>query len=448
MSYISNTIQEKEEMLKTIGIDRIEELFDAIPREVLFQGKLDIPSGLSELELLRDVKEKANRNLSLDEVNSFLGAGAYDHYIPSIIDHIVSRSEFYTAYTPYQAELSQGSLQAIYEYQSMICELTGMEVANASLLDGGSATAEAVLMASRITRKKNIIISKSVHPSYREVTQTYGKQQGLSFTEVNINDIQTNLEQLESVIDQDTAAVVIQYPNFFGSIEAIERIREILDNFKRTLLIVIANPIALALLKTPGQLGADIVIGEGQSLGNTINYGGPYLGFMACKEKYIRQMPGRIVGATTDVSGEKGYVMTLQTREQHIRRGRATSNICTNEALNALIATIYLSVMGKHGLKEVAEQCLRKAHYLSDQIESIPGYEVLNKGNFFHEFLIQTPGDSKTLYKNLQKKGILAGVRISSLGYEMDGLLVCVTEKKTIRELDQFVNALEVVNNG
>ncbi len=446
MSYISNTIQEKEEMLKTIGIDNIEELFAAIPREVLFQGELDIPAGLSELELMRDIKEKASKNLSLDELNSFLGAGAYDHYIPSIIDHIVSRSEFYTAYTPYQAELSQGSLQAIYEYQSMICELTGMEVANASLLDGGSATAEAVLMASRITRKKDIIISKSVHPAYRDIVQTYGKQQGLSFTEVNINDTQINLEQLESAIDQGTAAVVIQYPNFFGSIEDVERIREMLDNFKRTLLIVIANPIAMALLKTPGQLGADIVIGEGQPLGNTINYGGPYLGFMSCKEKYIRQMPGRIVGATTDLSGEKGYVMTLQTREQHIRRGRATSNICTNEALNALIATIYLSVMGKHGLKEVAEHCLRKAHYLADHIESIPGYKVLNKGNFFHEFLIQTPVDSETVYKKLQKKGILAGLRIRSLDYKLDGLLVCVTEKKTTRELDQFVKALEVIN--
>jgi len=446
MSYISNTLQEKEEMLKTIGIAKMEDLFGAIPQEVLFQGKLDIPTGLSELELLNDIKEKASRNSSLDEMNSFLGGGAYDHYIPSIIDHIVSRSEFYTAYTPYQAELSQGSLQAIYEYQSMICELTGMEVANASLLDGGSATAEAVLMASRITRKKDIIISKSVHPAYRDIVQTYGKQQGLSFTEVNINDTQINLEQLESAIDQGTAAVVIQYPNFFGSIEDVERIREMLDNFKRTLLIVIANPIAMALLKTPGQLGADIVIGEGQPLGNTINYGGPYLGFMSCKEKYIRQMPGRIVGATTDLSGEKGYVMTLQTREQHIRRGRATSNICTNEALNALIATIYLSVMGKHGLKEVAEHCLRKAHYLADHIESIPGYKVLNKGNFFHEFLIQTPVDSETVYKKLQKKGILAGLRIRSLDYKLDGLLVCVTEKKTTRELDQFVKALEVIN--
>ncbi len=448
MSYISNTLQEKEEMLKTIGIAKMEDLFKAIPQEVLFQGKLEIPAGLSELELLKEIKEQASRNSSLDEMNSFLGGGAYDHYIPSIIDHIVSRSEFYTAYTPYQAELSQGSLQAIYEYQSMICQLTDMEVANASLLDGGSATGEAVLMASRITRKKNIIISKSVHPAYREVAQTYGKQQGLVFTEVEIKDTQTNLEQLDSAIDQNTAAVVIQYPNFLGSIEDITKIKEMLNSFKRTLLIVIANPIALALLKSPGQLDADIVVGEGQALGNTINYGGPYLGFMACKEKYLRQMPGRIVGATTDQNGEKGYVMTLQTREQHIRRGRATSNICTNEALNALIATIYLSVMGKHGLKEVAEHCLRKAHYLAEKIETIPGYIVLNKGNIFHEFLIQPPGDTKVYYEKLKEKGILAGIRITSLGYKFDALLVCVTEKKTLKELDQFINALEVVKNG
>lgn len=447
MSYISNTSQEKMQMLKNIGVEKIEDLFKAIPQEVLFQEKLDVPEGLSELGLLRSVKEKAEKNTSLDELNSFLGAGSYDHYIPSIIDHIVSRSEFYTAYTPYQAELSQGSLQAIYEYQSMICELTGMDIANASLLDGGSATGEAVLMASRITRKKKILLSQSVHPAYRDVAITYGKQQGLNFNEIPISNTKINLKRLESEIDQDTAAVVIQYPNFFGSIEDLSRIKEMTAKYKRTLLIVIANPIALALLKSPGKLGADIVIGEGQSLGNSINYGGPYLGFMSCKEKYIRQMPGRIVGATTDTDGQKGYVMTLQTREQHIRRGRATSNICTNEALNALIATIYMSVMGKKGLKEVAEHCLKKTHYLAEKIDSMPEYEVVNKENYFHEFLLKVPGNTNIYYEKLQEKGILAGLRVKTLGYNLDALLICVTEKKTRQDLDEFITALEVINN-
>ncbi|MFP4016516.1 MAG: aminomethyl-transferring glycine dehydrogenase subunit GcvPA [Halanaerobiales bacterium] len=446
MSYISNTSQEKEKMLKTIGKSKIEDLFKAIPEEVLFTTELNIPEGLSELELLKDVKAKAERNTSLNELNSFLGAGAYDHYVPSIIDHIISRSEFYTAYTPYQAELSQGSLQAIYEYQSMICQLTGMEVANASLLDGGSAVGEAVLMASRVTRKKDVIIPKSVHPAYREVARTYGKQQGLNFIEPELDNTITDLNKLKSELNKDTAAVVIQYPNFFGSIEDINEIKEMINSFKRTLLLIIANPIALALLQSPGNLGADIVIGEGQSLGNAVNYGGPYLGFMACKEKYLRQMPGRIVGATTDVDGKKGYVMTLQTREQHIRRERATSNICTNEALNALIATIYLSVMGKNGLRDVAEHCLKKAHYLSDRLNSLPGYQVLNQRSFFHEFLLKTPVDSELIYNRLKEIDILPGVQVKKMGYELDSLLICVTEKKTRDELDQLINALEEVS--
>ncbi|MFP4662519.1 MAG: aminomethyl-transferring glycine dehydrogenase subunit GcvPA [Halanaerobiales bacterium] len=445
MSYISNTPQEKEEMLKTIGVNSIEELFSAVPEDVLFEGELNIPDGLSELELLRDIKKKATRNISLGNMNSFLGAGAYDHYIPSIIDHIISRSEFYTAYTPYQAELSQGSLQAIYEYQSMICQLTGMEVANASLLDGASATGEAILMASRITRKKNIILSKSIHPAYRDVAISYGKQQGLSFSEIEGDNTRTDLDILERELNQNTAAVVIQYPNFFGSIEDIIKIKEMVSNYKRTLLVSIVNPIAMALLRTPGELGADIVIGEGQPLGNAVNYGGPYLGFMACKEKYLRQMPGRIVGATTDAAGDKGYVMTLQTREQHIRRERATSNICTNEALNALIATIYLAVMGKNGLREVAEHCLKKTHYLADMLNSLPGCNVLNEGDYFHEFLLEVPEDSELVYDKLKAKGILPGVRVQKMGYDDNGLLICVTEKKSRSELEQFVTALEEV---
>lgn len=453
MNYISNTAQEREQMLEAIKIEKVEELFKAIPDEVLFQKKLNIPEGLSELELLREIKQKATSNTSLDELNSYLGAGAYDHYIPSIIDHLISRSEYYTAYTPYQAELSQGSLQAIYEYQSMICELTGLEVANASLLDGGSAVAEAVLMAARISRKKQILISQAVHPAYRQVAETYGKQQELEFIELKTSKTATDLAELEAKLDNQTAAVVIQYPNFFGTVEELKEIKKIINKEKKVLFIVIANPIALGILAAPGQLGADIVIGEGQSLGNTINYGGPYLGFMASRKKHLRQMPGRIVGATTDAAGEKGYVMTLQTREQHIRREKATSNICTNEALNALVATIYLSLMGGEGLREVAEQSLKKAHYLADRINNLPGYRLINPGPYFHEFLIETSVNTDLLLSKMRAEGILAGLNIAVQGYKNNYLLVCVTEKKSRKELDRFVEALqsveqEVNNNG
>lgn len=446
MNYISNTLSEKQKMLKTIGVKAVEDLFSAIPDEVLYKEDLDLPQGISELELKQTIKKIAGRNTSLDEVNSFLGAGAYDHYIPAIIDHIISRSEYYTAYTPYQAELSQGSLQSIYEYQSMICELTAMEVANASLLDGGSAAGEAVLMAARANRKQKILVSRSVHPSYRQVINTYARNQNLKCVQLNINNTITDLEDFEKKMNDEVAAVVVQYPNFFGSIEELGKLKEIIGN-NHTLFIVIANPISLGILKPPGMFSADIVLGEGQPLGNRINYGGPYLGYMATCKKYLRQMPGRIVGATSDIEGNRGYVMTLQTREQHIRRGRATSNICTNEALNALIATIYMAVMGKQGIYEVAKQCLQKTHYLADKINELKGYKVLNKNSFFNEFLLSTPHGAKETRKRLQRKGILAGIDISRFDYEHDNLLVCVTEKKSKEELDSYISALEVLAN-
>lgn len=447
MNYISNTEQERGLMLETLNLERVEDLFRALPEEVLKKKDLNLPEGLSELELSWKMKELASKNNSIEEFNSFLGAGAYDHFIPAIIQHLISRSEYYTAYTPYQAELSQGTLQAIYEYQSMICELTGMETANASLLDGGSAVGEAVNMAGRINRRKKIIMPDTVHPAYRKVAETYGKEQNLKFENIPLKGTVLDLELLEKELDNDTAAVVVQYPNFFGSIESLIEIKKIINREKKTLLIVVANPVALAVLTPPGELGADIVVGEGQSLGNPLSYGGPYLGFMACKGKYSRQMPGRIVGATTDADGNKGFVMTLQTREQHIRREKATSNICTNEALNALAATIYLAVMGKQGLREAAEYSLRKAHYLGEKLAKLSGFKVLNEGNYFHEFLLETPVESKKIIKELQEKGILAGVNINRFDYELDGLLVCVTEKKSLEDLDSFVEALEVYSN-
>ena len=446
MDYVSNTEKERKQMLKEIGVEAIEDIFNSIPEEVKLNRDLDVSEGMSELELKRHINKIADTNISLDNYTSFLGGGAYDHYVPSIIDHLISRQEFYTAYTPYQAELSQGTLQVVYEYQSMISELTGMEVANASLLDGGSATAEAILMASRISRNKKVLMSSALHPSYREVAKTYGEPKDLDFVEIGLDNSVTNLEELEDNLSDDVAAIVVQYPNFYGSIENMEKIKELKQQYKKVLLIVVANPISLGLLTPPKLFGADIVTGEGQSLGNTINYGGPYLGYLACinDRKFIRQMPGRIAGATVDADGNRGYVLTLQTREQHIRRERATSNMCTNEALNATISTIYMATMGKKGLKEVAEQSYKKAHYLADKIDEIDKFDVLNLDNFFHEFWVRTKLSVKKVLSSLKQNNILGGIDISRFKEE-EGILISVTEKRTKEELDELVKLMEVM---
>jgi glycine dehydrogenase subunit 1 len=445
MDYISNTTAETEKMLKTIGVNAVEDLFKMIPEEVALEEDLKVDSGISELELMNLAQEKASKNKSLAEQLSFLGAGVYDHYVPGVIDHLISRSEFYTAYTPYQAELSQGTLEAIYEYQSMISELTGMGIANASMLDGGSAAAEAVTMAARISRNKKIILPKTINPAYREVIKTYGAGQDLEFIEIESESEIINPSQIEENIDKKTAAVIVQYPNFFGSIEKMNEIAKIIEENKKTIFIVIANPILLGVLKAPSEYGADIVVGEAQNLGNGLNYGGPYLGFMACKDerKMLRQLPGRIVGKTTDIDGKEGFVLTLQTREQHIRREKATSNICTNEALNALMATIYLAVMGKKGLKEVGTQSYHKAHYLAEKIDSISGFDVVNRDNFFHEFVVKSEKSIQELKIQLAKDNIIAGYNLDKIGKE--GLLIAVTEKKTKKELDKFAEKLGVL---
>lgn len=444
MDYVSNTDKERDFMLKEIGVEAVEEIFSSIPDEVHLERELNVSGGMSELELKNHINEIAGKNYSLDEYTSFLGAGAYDHYIPSIIDHLISRQEYYTAYTPYQAELSQGTLQVIYEYQSMMAELTGMDIANASLLDGGSATAEAILMATRVTRNNKILLSSAIHPAYREVTKTYGSPKNLEFVEIGLAEANTDLDELEGQLDEDVAAIVVQYPNFYGSIEDLEKIQELKDQFKKVLLIVIANPITLGTLTPPSEFGADIVAGEGQSLGNTINYGGPYLGYLACKDdrKFIRQIPGRIAGATEDAEGNRGYVLTLQTREQHIRRAKATSNICTNEALNSTISTIYMATMGKQGLKEVADQSFKKAHYLAERINELEDFEVVNIDNFFHEFWVKSKKPINKLLASLKEQKILGGVNLSRFGEEK-GLLLSVTEKRTKSELDELVELME-----
>ncbi len=444
MDYVSNTNKEREYMLKKIGVEAVEDIFSSIPKEVRLERELNVSGGMSELKLKNHINEILEGNYSLDVYTSFLGAGAYDHYIPSIIDHLISRQEYYTAYTPYQAELSQGTLQAIYEYQSMIAELTGMDIANASLLDGGSATAEAILMASRITRSNKVLLSRALHPTYREAAKTYGRPKNLEFVEIGLEESTTDIDQLECQLDDEVATIVVQYPNFYGSIEDLERIKEIKNQYKKVLFIVVANPITLGTLTPPSEFGADIVAGEGQSLGNTINYGGPYLGYLACKEdrKFIRQIPGRIAGATEDVEGNRGFVLTLQTREQHIRRAKATSNICTNEALNSTISTIYMATMGKQGLKEVANQSFKKAHYLANKIHELEDFGVVNIDNFFHEFWIKSEKPINELLTNLKDHKILGGVNLSRFGEEK-GLLVSVTEKRTKAELDELVELME-----
>ena len=445
MNYISNTAAEKNMMLKEIGIEAVEDLFQMIPAEVAADDELDIKPGISELELMRKAKLQAGKNKSLDQQISFLGAGAYDHYVPGIIDSLISRSEFYTAYTPYQAELSQGTLEAIYEYQSLICELTGMGIANASMLDGGSAAAEAVTMAARITRNKKVILPDTVNPAYREVIKTYGAGVDLEFIDLKTEKQIAAPAKVEENIDDQTAVVVLQYPNFYGSIEKMKEISQIVKNNKEALLLIIANPILLGVLKAPADFGADIVVGEAQNLGSGLNYGGPNLGFMACRDnrRMLRQLPGRIVGKTNDVEGKEGFVLTLQTREQHIRREKATSNICTNEALNALMATIYLGAMGKEGLKEVGEQCYHKAHYLAEKIDSLGSFEVINKENFFNEFVLKTAEASSDVVEKLLEDDIIAGYDLREIGEA--GILVCVTEKRTKAEMDKFVEKLEVL---
>ncbi|MCK5816569.1 MAG: aminomethyl-transferring glycine dehydrogenase subunit GcvPA [Candidatus Marinimicrobia bacterium] len=374
---------------------------------------------------------------------SFLGAGAYDHFIPKVVDFIISRPEFATAYTPYQAEVSQGTLQAMYEFQSLICELTGMDVSNASMYDAATAMTEAILMAKNVKRKKNdVILSTAIHPLYRMTMETYARSSDLNIINCPLKDDRTDLSALEKLITENTAAVVVQSPNFFGCIEDTASFSKAAHKHD-VLFIQGVDPISLAILKTPGDGDADIAFGEGQSLGNHLNFGGPYLGLFTAKQEYVRKMPGRIAGMTEDTDGNRGYVLTLQTREQHIRREKATSNICSNEALCALAATVYLALMGKSGLKQVAELCVQKAHYLQEKICALPGYSTANSAPFFKEFVIQTPIPAKEIIQKAVDQAIYAGIDLGTYFPERKNqLLIAVTEKRTKEELDKFVEFL------
>ncbi|MEI7554392.1 aminomethyl-transferring glycine dehydrogenase subunit GcvPA [Candidatus Chlorohelix sp.] len=434
MNYVPHSDIERQEMLKSIGVDSVEELFEVVPQQVRFP-KLDLPKALSELETTRLMNGLASRNWNLGEHASFLGAGSYNHYVPSVIGHLVGRSEFYTAYTPYQPEVSQGTLQAIYEYQTMMGELFNMDVSNASMYDGASALAEAAIMAVNVTNRHKVIIPKTVHPDSRAVTRTYTEPQGIIIAEYE------TIEEAVAALDDQTAALLVQQPDFLGQIQDLKKLADA-AHAKGALFVVSAYPTSLGLLKPPGECGADIAVGEGQSLGMRPSFGGPYVGVFTCRNEYIRNLPGRIVGQTTDKTGKRAFVLTLQTREQHIRREKATSNICTNEGLIALIVTVYLSAMGKQGLHEVAEQCYHKAHYAANEIAKLPGYSLPLSGAFFNEFLVRVPNVEK-VQTACKKAGIIGGYALGNEYPQYDDcLLFCCTEMNTKEEIDCLVEAL------
>ncbi len=443
-SYIPNTEEDQKEMLREIGAKSIDDLFSSIPQNLRLKTDLNLPSSLSEMELVNELKDLSGKNAHLDEYVSFLGAGSYDHFIPALVDHLSSRSEFYTSYTPYQAEASQGMLQAIYEYQSLICEVFKMDICNASLYEGATALAEAVILAHRVNHGSKVLLAKTLHPEYRQVLTTYIKKTlGLSIIEIDYENGVTDLTKLEEKISKDTSCVVVQNPNFFGCLEKVEKIEEITHQ-AGSLYIVSVDPISLGLLVPPGEYNADIAIGEGQALGGKLNFGGPYLGIFTSKRKFLRKIPGRIVGETTDKKGRRGFVLTLQTREQHIRRERATSNICTNEALNALRAAIYLSTLGEEGLAQVACLCLQKSQYAAKRIYQIPGFEPTFTSPFFKEFAVQCPISPHKINKLLWDNKILGGFDLGRFYPELENsLLFSVTEKRTREEIDKLTLLLK-----
>ncbi len=430
-------------MLEYIGVKTVEELFAGIPAEIRLNRPLDLPEPLSEPEAVCVLNKLASANTGANQLACFAGAGAYDHYIPAIVDTIISRPEFYTAYTPYQAEVSQGTLQAIYEFQSLVCRLYGMEAANASMYDCASALAESAHMARDISRRPKILLSGSINPTHVEVVRTYTHGLNIPVETVPLAGNTIDVEALGRMCNQDVAALIIQHPNFFGNLEPVRKSAEIVHN-AGALLVVSADPISLGALEPPGAYDADIAVGEGQPLGIPLSFGGPYLGLMSAKKKYIRNLPGRIVARTTDIEGKTGYVLALQTREQHIRRERASSNICSNEALCALAASVYLATMGRTGIAEVARQSMAKAHYLAGCIAGVRGFSTETSTPFFKEFVVRTPIPAAEVVEAGVKHGILAGVALERFNPEWkDRLLVAVTERRTRAEMDRYCQFLK-----
>ncbi|MDI3516472.1 MAG: glycine dehydrogenase subunit 1 [Thermotogota bacterium] len=448
--YLPHTEEEVKEMLEAIGVKNVEELYRDIPEELRSEG-LNLPNGLDEISLKRHFNDLSRRNRTLKEYMVFRGAGVYYHHVPEVVKHLAMRSEFLTAYTPYQAEVSQGTLQVMFEFQTMICELTGMDVANSSMYDGASATAEAILMASRLTDRFRALVASNIHPEYLQVSRTYAEGAGIKIEMVKYDEDtgRVDLDDLKKMLtsNEKPSCFVTGYPNFFGVIEDLRLIREALPD--DVMMIVVVNPLTLALLEPPGSFGADIVVGDGQPLGIPPRLGGPSFGIFATKEKHVRQMPGRIVGMTEDREGRTGFVMILQTREQHIRRHRATSNICSNHAHGALMATIYLSYMGKHGLQEVAKQCYSKAHYLADKLSKVEGIRLRFSGPFFNEFVASVDVDPFKLNEYLKSQRILGPLPLKRFYSELHNeVLFCATEMNTAEEITFLAGRLEAMKNA
>jgi glycine dehydrogenase subunit 1 len=443
MPYLSHSDADRKMLLQAIGVESIEDLLTTIPADVRLNRQLKLPPAISEAELRREFSAISRKNRS--DLIHFIGGGASEHYIPAALNAIAGRSEFMTAYTPYQAEVSQGTLQVIYEFQSMICELTGMDAANASMYDGGSALAEAAMLAAGATRRNKVVISKAVNPRYRQVLKTTTRGLGYNIEEIPAADGVTDLEKLKAAVDGDTAAVIAAQPNFLGYLEEVDKVAEMAHGAK-AIFVVSVDPLSLSVLSPPGKYGADIVTGEGQPLGISLSFGGPYLGFFAVKSDLVRRMPGRVAGASRDEKGRKGYVLTLQTREQHIRREKATSNICTNQALCALRATIYLALLGKEGFRTVGELCLQKSHYLAQRLQGIKGLSLASSKPFFREFAVETSKPGRDMAKHLQNEGYLAGPVLDNLDVGVSsGLLISVTELRTKEEMDGLVKAMSAI---
>jgi glycine dehydrogenase subunit 1 len=443
--YLPLTDRDREEMFETIGITDIEQLFADIPKEVRFKGELKVSEKMDEQTLLRYMRKLAGKNADFDRYASFLGAGIYDHHLPVVINHMISRSEFYTAYTPYQPEISQGELQAIFEFQSYICELTGMAVANASMYDGSTALAEAGALASGATKRSRLIVSRAVHPEARQILRTSAKGLNLDVIEVDYVNGVTDLVQLAALANDQTAAIIIQSPNFFGNLEDLAAIEPIIHAVGG-LFVVSCNPMSLGLIEAPGKLGADIVVGDAQPFGIPASLGGPTCGFFSVAEKWMRRMPGRIVGQTVDRDGKRGFVLTLQAREQHIRREKATSNICSNQALLALCAAVYLSVMGKQGIQDVASLNLQKSHYAASLFAASQNIQLANDSAFFNEFVVKFNNhiDLKSLNSKLLEQGFIGGYDLGIEYPELKNhLLIAVTEQRTRTEIDDFVSTLD-----
>ncbi|MBE1553766.1 aminomethyl-transferring glycine dehydrogenase subunit GcvPA [Sporosarcina limicola] len=443
--YIPMTETDCDEMLSAIGISSVDELFADIPEQVRFKGELAIKKAKSESALTKELAQLAAKNADSRTYASFLGAGVYDHYRPIIVDHVISRSEFYTAYTPYQPEISQGELQAIFEFQTMICELTGMDLANSSMYDGGTALAEAGTLVAGHTRRKKLFVSEAVHPEARDVVRSYATGQSIEVVIIPQKDGVTDIARLEEMIDEETAGVLVQYPNFFGQIEDIQKIGEIAHD-KGSLFVVSSNPLALGVLTPPGKLGADITVGDAQPFGIPEQFGGPHCGYFAVTKKLMRKVPGRLVGETTDDEGRRGYVLTLQAREQHIRRDKATSNICSNQALNALAASVAMTALGKEGAKEIAYQNIAKTHYAKGAFEKA-GFEVKFGGAHFNEIVVNCKKSVKEMNAQLFTKGIIGGYDLGLTYPELaNHVLIAVTEQRTKEEIDALVQEMEALH--